>query len=442
MKKNTKDLTTGNITTKLLSFTIPLLISVFCQQFYNLADSMIAGKYLGELSFAAVSNSYEVTLIFMAVSVGSNIGCSVIISQLYGAKKYSEMKCGISTTFICTAVLSVLLTIIGIITLPLVLNCINTPISIFDESVQYLTIYILGFTFMYLYNIANGAFSSMGDSLTPLIFLVFSSVLNIFLDIKMVSMGIQGIALATLISQAVACVLSVIVLVFKLRGIKDRAEHFFSIYILKKIASIAVPSIFQQGVISIGNIILQGIINGYGTAVIAGYGAAVKLNNFTVNTMTTLGNGISAFTAQNIGAAKFERVNRGFKVGCVIALVICTLFFVPYFFFSEKLISFFIEAPTQTAIRTGKEYLCILSPFYITVALKLVSDGVLRGGGAMKCFLTATFTDLVLRVVLAYVLSYILGSVGIWMAWPIGWIVGMSMSLHGYRTEKWKKNII
>ncbi len=440
--KKTNDLTCGSIPRKLILFTIPLLISVMCQQIYNLADSIIAGKYLGEYSFAAISNSYEITLIFMAVSVGSNIGCSVIISQLFGAKKYSEMKSAVSTTFICAGILSVILTLLGILFLPDMLKAINTPKTIFTECSDYLFIYVLGFSFMFFYNIANGTFSSMGDSLTPLIFLICSSVLNIILDFLMVGMGVEGIAWATFISQALACVLSVIVLFVRIHRIEGIVKQFFSLTLLKKIALVAIPSILQQSVISVGNVILQGVINNYGTAVIAGYGAGVKLNNFTVNTMTTLGNGVSAFTAQNIGAGRFDRVKDGFKVGLKIGGCVCVAFMLPYLLLSETLIGFFIDAPTEDAIKTGCEFLCILSPFYIVVTLKLVSDGVLRGAGAMRYFLIATFTDLVIRVVLAYILSQSLGSAGIWMSWPLGWLVGMSISLYCFFKGKWKKKII
>lgn len=440
--KNNNDLTTGSISKKLILFTIPLLISVAFQQIYNLADSIIAGKFLGENSFAAISNSYEITLVFLAVSVGSNIGCSVIFSQLFGAKKHPELKCAISTAFICGAVLCALMTLLGIIFIPTMLSVINTPDAIFDESSEYLRIYILGFSFMFFYNIVNGTFSSMGDSATPLIFLACSSVLNIILDILMVGMGVAGIAWATFISQMIACIFSLIALTKKAKKLSGKTPTLFSSDLLKKIANVAIPSILQQSVISVGNIFLQGVINSYGTAVIAGYGAGVKLNNFTINTMTTLGNGISAFSAQNIGAKKFDRVRSGFYTGLKIGGVVCFVFSIIYLIFAEPLIGAFIDSPTDEAIKTGCQFLRILSPFYFCICIKLVSDGVLRGGGAMKFFLIATFTDLVIRVVLSYILSSVFESVGIWLSWPIGWIIGTVLSLYFNIKGKWKRNII
>ena len=439
---NKNDLTTGSISKKLILFTIPLLISVICQQIYNLADSIIAGKLLGENSFAAISNSYEITLVFLAVSVGSNIGCSVIFSQLFGAKKHSELKCAISTSFICGAVLCAVLTILGIIFIPFMLSVINTPDTIMDESAEYLVIYILGFSFMFFYNIANGTFSSMGDSKTPLIFLICSSLLNIILDILMVGMGVSGIAWATFISQMLACVLSLATLFFRLKHLEGKSNGIFSSSLLKKIASVAVPSILQQSVISVGNIFLQGIINSYGTGVIAGYGAGVKLNNFTINTMTTLGNGVSAFTAQNIGAKKYDRVKAGFVTGLKIGACVTSVFMIAYLIFAEYLIGAFIDSPTEEAIKTGSVFLRILGPFYFCICIKLVSDGILRGGGAMKYFLIATFTDLVIRVLLAYLLSSIFDSIGIWMSWPLGWIIGTVLSVYFNKKEKWKRELI
>ena len=437
MKQN-NDLTTGKISKKLLFFTLPLLLSVICQQFYNLADSMIAGKFLGEGAFAAISNSYEITLIFMGVSVGSNIGCSVVISQLFGAKQYGKMKSAVSTSFICAIIISIVLIFVGFFSMSSLLELINTPKNIKNDCLDYLYIYISGFLFMYLYNIATGTFSSMGDSITPLIFLICSSVLNVILDLILVKYGVKGVAFATFISQMLACLASLLVLFIRLNHIEEKFEKLFSFPLLKKIASVAIPSIFQQGVISIGNIIIQAVVNDAGTAVIAGFGAAVKLHTFSVSTMMTLGNGISAFTAQNIGAQKPERVKKGFSTGIIIGAVVALVFMIPCLIFAESLISFFIDSPTDLAVRTGCENLYIVSPFYVLIAIKLVSDGVLRGSSAMKYFLIGTFADLALRVILAFVLGQIFGPIGIWCAWPLGWIFGTVCSLYGYKNGKWE----
>ena len=199
---------------------------------------------------------------------------------------------------------------------------------------------------------------------------------------------------------------------------------------------IAVPSILQQSFISVGNIMIQSVINGFGTEVMAGYSAGVKLNNLVVTSFTTLGNGVSNFSAQNLGAGKPERIRAGFKAGLKLVWVLCVPLVVVYCLCGKALMGFFIENPTQTALTTGLEFLWILSPFYFVVSAKLVTDGILRGTGLMKQFVIATFTDLILRVVLAFALSRTaLGATGIWCAWPIGWTVATVLSIVFYQKE-------
>jgi len=200
-----------------------------------------------------------------------------------------------------------------------------------------------------------------------------------------------------------------------------------------------VPSILQQSFISIGNIVIQGVINSFGTGVMAGYGAAVKLNNLVITSFTTLGNGISNYAAQNLGAGKLYRIPEGFRAGLRLVWGLCVPLVLLYFFAGRYLIGFFIDAPTETAVTTGIQFLRILSPFYFVVSSKLVADGVLRGTSLMGKFMAATFTDLILRVVLAYVLSGALHSaVGIWCAWPIGWTIATCLSHYFYFHGPWR----
>ena len=309
-----KDLTVGKPEEVLWKFSIPMFVSVIFQQMYNIADSVIAGKFAGEDALAAVGASYPITMIFMAIAVGSNIGCSVVISQLFGAKEYEIMKTAVYTTLTSSAVLSILLTVLGLIGTKGLMHMIQTPDNIFADGSLYLSIYIGGFFFLFLYNICTGIFQSLGDSKTQLYFLIGSSVGNVILDYIFVAIfpwGVAGVAWATFIAQGIACVLAFITLLGRLKGVKTRGEvRFFSGEMLKKVSLIAVPSILQQSFISIGNIFIQGIINSYGSSVIAGYSAAVKLNTFTITSFTTLGNGLSSFTAQNVGAGAIDRVKK------------------------------------------------------------------------------------------------------------------------------------
>ena len=440
-----KDLTVGEPQKVLWAFCLPLFGSIIFQQLYNIADSFVAGKFVGENALAAVGNSYEITLIFIAFAFGCNIGCSVIVSRHFGAKDYRQMKTAVTTTFIASAVLCALLMIGGLVCSGKLLGLINTPAEIFDDSKLYLIIYIWGLPFLFFYNIATGIFSAMGDSKTPFIFLAFSSTANILVDILFVTafkMGVAGVAWATFLCQGISCVLAVIVIFIRLKKIETEGNStVFSWNVLGQVALIAVPSIFQQSFISVGNIIIQSVINSFGASVIAGYAAGVKLNNLVITSFTTIGNGISNYASQNIGAGKPERVKQGFGAGIKLVWSISLPLALLYIFGGRYLLYLFMDEPAGLAINTGIMFMRIVAPFYFVVSAKLVADGILRGAGMMKQFMSATFTDLILRAVLAVFLSKTaLGVTGIWCAWPIGWSIATVMSVLFYHSGKFGAN--
>lgn len=432
-----KDLTTGKPETVLWKFCLPLFGSIVFQQLYNIADSFVAGKFIGEDALAAVGNSYEITLIFIAFAFGCNIGCSVIVSRLFGGKKFNELKTAVYTTLIASGVLCAILILIGINCSDMLLRLINTPENVMADSKLYLDIYCLGLPFVFYYNVSTGIFSALGDSKTPFIFLAVSSTSNVLVDILFVNvfnMGVSGVAWATFLCQGISCIMAVLFVFKRFSTIQTVGKvQIFSWELLRRISVIAIPSILQQSFISVGNIIIQGIINSFGSSVMAGYSASIKLNNLVITSLNTLGNGVSNYTAQNIGAQKHERVHEGFKAGIKMVWILCAPLFVLYFFFGRGLVSIFLQNPSGVAMQVGIDILRILSPFYFLVAVKIVADGILRGAGIMGKFMVTTFTDLILRVVLALFLSKTsLGVLGIWLAWPIGWIVGMIMSVIFY----------
>lgn len=433
-----KDLTVGNPSSVLWKFCLPLFGSVIFQQLYNIADSLVAGKFISEDALAAVGNSYEITLIFIAFAFGCNIGCSVLVSQYFGAKDYSRMKSTISTTFISSAILIALLILFGTGFCGTLLQLINTPAELMADSKLYLDIYIWGLPFLFFYNIATGIFSALGDSKTPFVFLAFSSTANILVDILFVKgfgMGVAGVAWATFLCQGISCILSLIVVYRRLAAIESGVKaKLFSKSIFLKFLGIAIPSTLQQSFISVGNIIIQRVINGFGSGVMAGYAASVKLNNMVISSYTTIGNGISNYSAQNNGAGKYDRIHDGFKSGIKMVWLISLPIVLLYFIAGKYLLLLFLEDRGGVAMMTGMTFLRILSPFYFVVSAKLVADGILRGTGRMKQFMTATFTDLILRVVLAIGLSRTtLGATGIWCAWPIGWTIAAVMSVFFYK---------
>ena len=440
-----RDLTVGKPASVLWKFCLPLFGSVIFQQLYNIADSLVAGKFISENALAAVGNSYEITLIFIAFAFGCNMGCSVVVSQLFGARDYSALRTAVSTAMLMTGAVCLALMAFGLLLGQPLLALMRTPAEVLGDSALYLRIYVLGLPFMFFYNVATGTFSALGDSRTPFFFLAISSTANIAMDIFFVSglgMGVAGVAWATFICQGVSCLLALLTVFRRLGALPqdERKPRLFSARLLRRILMIAIPSTLQQSFISVGNLIIQGVINGFGAGVMAGYSAGVKLNNLVITSLTTLGNGISNYTAQNIGAGKRERVGEGFGAGLKMVWLLCVPFFLLYFFFGETFIRLFMDDPTADALRTGVTFLRILSPFYFLIAAKLCADGVLRGAGLMRQFMIATFTDLILRVALAPLLSATaLQDTGIWCAWPVGWVLGTALSIWFYRRAFGKK---
>ena len=435
-----KDLTVGKPSTVLWQFCLPLFGSIVFQQLYNIADSFVAGRFIGENALAAVGNSYEITLIFIAFAFGCNIGCSVVVSSLFGGRQYGEMKTAVSTAMISSAVVCLTLMAGGLIFCDPLLAAIQTPAELLADSKLYLDIYIWGLPFVFFYNISTGIFSALGDSKTPFLFLAASSLSNIAVDILFVTafkMGVAGVAWATFLCQGVSCVLAVLVIALRLKKIHTtQPVRPFSLPILKRLAIIAIPSIAQQSFISVGNILIQGVINGFGPAVMAGYSASIKLNNLVITSFTTLANGISNYTAQNLGAEKPQRVREGFRAGLKLVWSLCVPLVALYLLAGNLLLRAFMDNPSQGALDSGIAFLRVVAPFYFVVSTKLVADGILRGAGLMRQFVIATFTDLILRVVLAFILSATaLGSTGIWCAWPIGWGVATALSVLFYRAS-------
>ncbi len=439
-----KDLTQGKPTKVLLGFCIPLLISAVFQQLYNMADSIIAGKVLGESALAAVGASYPITMIFMAIALGCNLGCSVVISKLFGEKKILQVKSGVSTIMISVAVLGVVLTALGVGLGKPVMNLLETPADIMADSLEYLYIYIGGFLFVLMYNVCTGIFSALGDSRTPLVFLVVSSVGNVMLDLlftMVLPLGVAGLAWATFAAQGIAGALCIVTLFRRLSKLRCEGKaQAFSFTLLKQMCYVAIPSVLQQGFISVGNLIIQWIVNGYGSSVLAGYIAAIKLNTFILTAVTTVAGGLSSFAAQNLGAGSVKRVKQGVKAALLMGVIMVLPFSLAYSLAPEAMLKLFLEESSATAVSTGVNFLVIVSPFYAIIAMKVLCDAVLRGAQSMTAFMVATFSDLFVRVVLCFALNPVLGISGIWWSWPIGWTVATIISLVLYGIGRWYKS--
>ena len=447
----TTDLTEGKPSKKLFWFSIPLLLSVAFQQLYQMADSMIVGRFAitpeaGELGLGAVGGSYPITQLFVAVATGVNIGTSVLVSQLFGAKRYLRMKTAISTALITTSAIALLLTLIGALATDGMMAALQTPADIFDDGSLYLRVYVFGLLFLFLYNVCTGIFNAMGDSRTPLILLIISSVTNVILDLAFVAglhWDVAGVAWATFIAQGGSGVLAFFLLLRRVHSF-DTGGHFllFSPEMLRRLTNYAVPSIAQQSFVSVGNVIIQYFVNLCGATVIAGYSAATKVNMFALTCCMSFASGLSSYVAQNIGARKLDRIGPGLKAGAMFSIGLALVFMAVYLPFADVLIGLFIPAGSGSGvIDVGRQYLYILTPFYVIICIKFVCDSVLRGAGAMRPFMVTTFSDLILRVGFSVILFQFWQELGIWISWPIGWLLGTTISAFFYRSGVWRRNL-
>lgn len=440
-----KDMTKGSPLKIIFSFSLPMLLSMFFQQLYNIVDSLVAGNFIGMDALAAVGASYPITVLFIAVATGASIGCSVVVSQIFGARQLAQMKSAVSTAVISLIVLSLTLTGVGLLICNPLIALLNTPSNIFDDSALYLRIYICGVIFLFLYNTATAIFTGLGDSKTPLYFLIFSSIFNIVLDLWFVisfQMGVAGVAWATFIAQGLSSVLAVTTLLLRLRKIRVQERYkVFDVGLLRRMSVVAIPSIMQQSFVSVGQLCVQGLINGFGSITVAGYSAAFKINMFAISVMTTMSSALSSFTAQNLGAGKLDRVRKGMKCGAGIALSIECVLLACVFLFGRNLIGLFVSSTEDTGemLATGLQFLWIVAPFWLVVTVKNMCDAVMRGAGDMNEFMISTLIDLVLRVGCSYLLAPVFGFAGISWAYPIGWIVGTSLSVFYYHRGNWSR---
>lgn len=438
-----KDMTVGNPGKTLFSFAVPMVLGNLFQQLYNVVDSIIVGNFVGANALAAVGASASITFLFVAIATGMSIGSSVVISQYFGAKQMGDMKTSVFTILISALIISSVLTGVGIFGSPAILRLMNTPENIFADANAYLKIYFGGMIFLFLYNTLTAVFNAIGDSKSPLIFLIFSSLCNIVLDLYFViswNMGVAGVAYATLIAQGISAVMSFFWLLVRIKKLNIKESYkLFDFKILSVICRVAVPSIIQQSIVSIGIILVQRLVNGYGSVVMAGYAAATKIDNIAIMPMVNVGSAVSTFTAQNIGAGKPERVKKGLHSGMLMSSVIALLVTAVLLLFGPVFVGAFMDtASNPESIAVGAEYLRVVGMCYIIMGLMNSCNGVLRGAGDIKIFMLTTLSNLGIRVLMAYTLSPIFGAKMIWWAIPMGWSVGLLIGYLRYRSGKWK----
>lgn len=434
----------------LFFFAFPMILGNLFQQFYNMVDSVIVGQFVGENALAAVGASYSLTTVFIMIAIGGGLGASVLTSQYLGAGQYGRMKTSVYTALISFAAVSIVLGLFGFVMCGRILAALNTPQNIMPDAVLYLRIYFIGLPFLFMYNILSSVFNALGNSRTPLYLLIFSSVLNVFLDLLMVlafGMGVAGVAVATVTAQGLSAVISFLLLMKALGGYRGPEEKggtaHYSIEMLGGMVKIAIPSMVQQSIVSVGMLLVQSVVNGFGSSVLAGYTSGMRIESICIVPMIATGNAVSTFTAQNLGAGSPERVKKGYRAAYGIIFGFGLFIFVVLSIFHRQIIAAFIEEGSgATAFATGDSYLNFIRFFFVFIGVKAITDGVLRGAGDVGVFTLANLVNLSIRVFVSFRFASAWGVEAVWYAVPMGWIVNYAISFLWYLTGNWSRRQI
>lgn len=427
----------------LIIFALPMIVGNLFQQTYTMADSAIVGRLVSEQALAAVGASYSLTNIFICVAIGGGIGASVIVSRYFGAKEYNKMKLAVSTAFVAFLAVSLLLALFGLLLGRHIMVALNTPSDVLDMATEYLRIYFLGLPFLFMYNVISSMFNALGKSRIPLCFLIFSSLLNISLDLVMVGkfgLGVAGAAYATLIAQGISALLSFMVFLLVLKSLNCGSANLFSFGEMCDMTRIALPSILQQSIVSIGMMLVQSVVNSFGSQALAGFSAGMRIESICVVPMAAIGNALSSFAAQNIGAKQENRVVEGYHAANKMVIFFSVLICLALECFSRPLIGLFLgSSGTSDAVSTGYDYLTFMGWFFCLIGFKMAVDGLLRGAGDMKLFTIANLVNLFIRVTVSVTLAPVFGITMVWCSIPVGWFANWAISYGRYRTGKWKK---
>jgi putative MATE family efflux protein len=440
-----KDLTKGNELKLILYFALPMLLGNLFQQIYSFTDSAIVGKFVGNEALAAIGASFPLIFVLIALAVGIANGINIIISQYFGAKDFEKVEAAIDTMYLFSFAAGILLTVIGLVISKPVFKLINIPEEIMPHALTYFRIYTAGFILMFGYYATAGILRGLGDSKTPLYFLIFSTILNIGLDLLFILVwgwGIKGAAIATVISQGVAFLLGAWYLRRKGSIINLHFRTFiFDKEIFRQAMRVGLPSGMQQTFVSLGGILLFWIVNDFGTNTIAGYSAALRIDSLATLPAMQFAAALSTFVGQNIGAHRHDRVRRGFILSWWMSTGVAVFVTLMVVLFRTPLMSLFTNDPD--VIHAGNQYLVIVSAFYVVFNSMFLTNGVLRGAGATIIPMFITLISIwVLRIPVSYALSRDwsgLAETGIWWGIPVAWGFGAIASYTYYLSGKWKR---
>ncbi len=423
-----------------------MIIGNVFQQAYNLVDSIIVGQYLGKQALAAVGASFPLIFLLISLIIGVASGATIMISQFYGAKQIEKVKLTNSTLMIFLLVASLIISFIGIGLAKEVFILIQLPKELMPQAVSYLRVYLMGLIFFFGYNGIAAVLRGLGDSKTPLYFLIIATILNIFLDlffIVVLGFGVEGTAYATIISQAIAFFSAIFYLQWKNNIIQFRIKDFkFDKALYIQSLKIGLPSGLQATFVALGMTAVLGIVNGFGTDVVAAYSVAIRLDALATLPAMNFAAALSTFVGQNIGAGKMDRVAKGYKSTLLMSSAVSITISIIFYFFGPHLMSIFTNDSNVIAI--GTKYLIIVSSFYIIFSAMFSTNAIMRGAGDTMIPMFVTLIALwIVRVPASYFLSDIYGEIGIWWSLPFAWVVGLIFSFSYYKTGRWKrKNII
>lgn len=440
----TKDMTTGNIPKHLITFAIPMVLGNLFQLTYNAVDSIIVGRYVGTNSLAAVGAANPIMNIVIFIIVGICMGTSVLMSEYYGAQEIDKLKREISTSMIVGIIFTIFMSIVCFFLSMSILKLTKTPNEIINEADGYLKIIFSGLIFTFIYNIYSSTLRSMGDSVTPIVFLIFSSILNIFLDITLVlkfNLGVNGAAIATVISQGCSSVLCVIYALKKIPLLRfKRSEIVVDKALLKDTINYSWVTALQQTCLYVGKLLVQGSVNRLGVNSIATFNAVTRIDDFVLTPEQSISHAMTTFIAQNRGANRRERIKKGFVAGMLIEATYWLIVIAPVFLGANNLMLLFVPESGSEVIRLGVLYLEAMAVFYILPGMTNGLQGYFRGMGDLKITLCSTFLQITGRVIFSYILAPKLGIAGIAFSCLLGWIIMLSYEIPVFYRYNKKKN--
>lgn len=437
-----KDLTKGPVVKSMLLFAIPMILGDLLQQCYNIADTLIVGQFLGKTALAAVGSSFTLMTFITSIILGLCMGSGALFSIRFGQRDEKGLKQDLCTSFFFIAFISILLNIIAYICLDALKLFLSVPHEVWGDMRCYLLYIFMGIIAIFLYNFFSAYLRSIGNSVIPLIFLAISSILNIILDLYFVlvlKMGVGGAALATVLSQYVS---GIGIMLYTLLKYKEVLVIFKISYLkrerIKQIISFSLLTCIQQSVMNLGILMVQGLVNSFGTVVMAAFAAAVKIDAFAYMPVQDFGNAFSTFIAQNYGAKEKDRIQKGLKEAVRISSIFCIIISILVYIFARSLMMIFIDANETRIILEGVRYLRIEGAFYIGIGCLFLLYGLYRALGRPGMSVVLTVFSLGTRVALAYILSSIpaLGVTGIWWSVPIGWALADIVGLVYYKKNK------